>query len=736
MGMMRTSRWGRVCLGLVFCLGLTGLARAEDGPKVQEVRLGFGREPMFRRGTWTPVWVDVVGGRAPSVSTLELSAPDDDGVPVRQRYRVHLNPGQRKTVAGSVRPGLPDAEVRARLLDKDGLATGRATVLRPKQTLDPSTLLVLTEGKVSGAKLLPSVAKFREAGGSSPELAVKPLQGRWPETWYGYDSVEALVLETSDPETLGPLSGKAGEALKTWVRHGGHLVVALGPGPGQAQSVELLGEMLPAKPAGEVRLTDLGALESFAGSGQTATGHPLKPPMTVTKLEDWQERGGVPLASDLATPLVVRGSYGLGKVTLAGIDVAAKPFSGWKDEKFFWDKVLSIPGHAASDSSVSGGRGALIEAGPSDLSARLHRSLETFPGVEPVPFGWVAFFVFLYIILIGPLDYLFLRKVAGRMELTWVTFPLMVAVVSAVAYAGAYAVKGRSLRANKVDALDYDQTTGSVRGSTWLTVFSPQNRDYDVSIQPLGPALDEKQPADPGPHGLVLSWFGSPDPALAGLGRISLGGSGYLYAPEGQLRAVEGVRVPIWSTRGFSARWVAQASGPVLEADITPVGGDRVAGSVRNLLDVPLKNAQLYYGRNVYDLGTVRPRGIARIDPTRTEAMTRYLGRLAGSFDPRKTSGRSAREAAEEALSARAGLVRAAMFHDAMGSRAAQNPSRPLRPLDLSDQVRELHRPMFVAEAQAPAAVLKLDGGKTEADVSQTTVLRVVLSVGETAANP
>ncbi len=518
------------------------------------------------------------------------------------------------------------------------------------------------------------------------------------------------------------------------MKQGGHLVVALGEGKGQARALELLGEMLPAKPGGSVRLTDLGSVESFAGSGQTTSGHPLTPPMTVTKLEGWDERGGVPLASALATPLVVRGPYGLGRVTVLGIDVASEPFSGWKDEKFFWDKVLDIPGQTSGLSGLSGTGGALIESGPSDLSARLHRALEAFPDVKLVPFGWVAFFIFVYILLIGPLDYLFLRKVVKRMELTWVTFPLMVIGVSALAYAGAYAVKGNTLRVNKVDALDYDQTSGEVRGSTWLTVFSPQNRDYDVAVTALGPDLNEKAPVSLGAGALALSWFGSPDPALGGVGRISLAGSGYHYAPEGEVKAVEGVRIPIWSTRSFSARWVDRASAPVLEADIEAVGGDRVAGSVRNLLGVTLKNAQLYYGRNVYDLGTIRPRGIARIDPTRTEAMTRYLGRLASSFDTQRAPtafDESAKEIVDESLSARAGLVRAAMFHDAMGSRASENPSRPLRALDLSSQVSELHRPMLVAEVEAPAAVLKLDGGKTEAEVSQTTVLRVVLPMGE-----
>ena len=64
--------------------------------------------------------------------------------------------------------------------------------------------------------------------------------------------------------------------------------------------------------------------------------------------------------------------------------------------------------------------------GVSDLSTILRTALEQFPGVKLIPFGWVAFFIFLYILLIGPGDYFFLKKVLKRMELTWITFPTIV----------------------------------------------------------------------------------------------------------------------------------------------------------------------------------------------------------------------------------------------------------------------------------------------------------------------
>ena len=92
-----------------------------------------------------------------------------------------------------------------------------------------------------------------------------------------------------------------------------------------------------------------------------------------------------------------------------------------------------------------------------------------------VSFGSVAFLIALYILLIGPLEYYFLKRVFGRLELTWLTFPLIAATVCIAAFLSASAMKGRDIRINKVDVVDVvaEPGNGRVYGSTWFTLFSP-----------------------------------------------------------------------------------------------------------------------------------------------------------------------------------------------------------------------------------------------------------------------
>src|SRR5213078_1731380 len=117
----------------------------------------------------------------------------------------------------------------------------------------------------------------------------------------------------------------------------------------------------------------------------------------------------------------------------------------------------------------------------------LVQTLEQFEGVPVISFGWVALFILLYILVVGPLDYFILKKVVKRLELTWVTFPTVVLVVSAAAYFTAYYLKGSELRINKVDVVDVvaelDPETRVARGTqaagtTWFTLFSPRIQSY------------------------------------------------------------------------------------------------------------------------------------------------------------------------------------------------------------------------------------------------------------------
>ena len=721
-------------------------ARQDEAPvTIENIRVGLSEDPddaSYKLGTWTPVRIDLQGGPQPFSGMLRLTVPDDGGVPSTVVRRVEVPARAGASFLCYARPGDSYAPFQVEVLDDRQRRRDRASE-DSAEWLDPEHLVIAVAGNPGGVDLLPAMSEFQiENALQATRLRVSRLRipEGIPDRWYGYDAVEALVLDLNDPDALAAFQDFRNLPLKRWVRNGGHLVLAGGFDRWQVVEDEdsVLRDLLPALPSGRTETADLGAIESFTGSNTPITT--AERAVSVTTFEPIPERGAQILLDDRSVggPLIVRGHYGLGRVTVVGLSVDQRPFVDWPDRDDFWVEVLDLAGRPPTEAASTG---AFYNEEVRDLSSLLHRSMEQFEGVRLVPFGWVAFFVFLYILLIGPGDYFFLKKVVGRMELTWITFPLIVAVVSGLAYAAAYAVKGTDLRINRVDVVDVDQSFGDgerflCRGSSFATLFSPRNRDYTIAALPLPLDADPSATADsPDPSRVdetLMTWFGTAEPRFGGMGRsggMPLTASGYSYQSFGDERSSEppermvGVRVPIWTTKALVGTWFDDAPR-VVEAELRDLGANRLSGTLTNRLNRPLNGVVIAFGGDVYllDDRPIAPGETVRVDSAANRNLNGYLedldkdvGRL-GVFRPDVEAG-----------PLRSKVVRALSFARAGRRRGALKANIVLDDLDLSSQL-DLGRPILLADLEGPASALLLDGAPAEAaKQSQTTVLRVLL---------
>jgi hypothetical protein len=711
----------------------------------------------FKIGTWTPVWVTLQGGAERFSGFMDVMVADDDGTPTAYRMAVEVGPNKSERFTAYVRPGAREPEISIRLVDSSGRRVGgavQATVMpQAPEALMPNENLILTLGRPQGVETMVDLPGFKVAAKTPYSGAVEEIvtaridtqNGSIPGRWYGYDAARAIVLDTNDREAMSALDALRGQSLVDWVKRGGHLVVAVGAN-WQIVKDSVLAPILPGLPNGQVPVASLEALDRFVGPSSSKQ---ITPPgsarVMVTKLEEVKERGGAVLSVTSNLPLVVRGAFGFGRVTLITLDVDQKPFSDWPDRSLFWARALDLKRPRADQSGVGPGMAAARFGGPygiSDLSSQLRAALEQFPGVKLIPFGWVAFFIFLYILLIGPGDYFFLKKVLKRMELTWITFPAIVLTVSLVAYYAAYVLKGNDLLVNKVDLVDIDQQSGIMRGNTWMSLFSPQNRDYNIRAIPLpmdrdAPALAEtaaaSEPARP-PAGteVVMSWFSVPEEQFGAMGsssrRFSFSGSGYSYQPVGGVESLEDVRIPIWSTKCITATWFAPAA-PIVESSLVPLGSDRLAGTITNRQSTPLEDAILAFGKDVYLLGALAPGASVNV----ALASNRNLAGHLSSKAPRYISDQPWNR--ESFKIDRSELLQAVMFHDSETRSDRSLGNGPLHGVDLSGQLA-LQRPMLVARIARPGARLVLDNAPSPPKIDQLTLVRIILPLQKSEGAP
>jgi len=296
---------------------------------------------------------------------------------------------------------------------------------------------------------------------------------------------------------------------------------------------------------------------------------------------------------DSKRPLLLQGSCGLGRVILVGFDLDQAPFTEWSTPQrwAFWDKLLSeILQRPVKDFSGA----ATQQRG--QLLTDLQRGLETFD-VPVIHFGWVTLFILVYILIVGPLDYFVLKKVFKRLELTWITFPTLVILISVLAYTIAYRAKGDGLRINKIDLVEYDLSNVQAYGRSWFSVFSPRIQKYTLGQEPVAPEWSavpaRNQPAG---EGTMLATLAIPTD-FQRVGAHGLFPQPYAYAED-----AEGVRdlpIPVWATRTFTTSWHAplDPDRPAIAADLSRsrLGQHLPSGTITNNLPVELQGVTLFY---------------------------------------------------------------------------------------------------------------------------------------------
>ena len=691
---------------------------------------------VLRIGQFNPIRVDLKNGPTAFSGSLQILTDDPDGIETVFETKIQLGPGQLSTYNSLINPGQMMPRILARVVDENGRSTGVAKEfpLDGVNVIEAAVRTVGVIGPASGVDQLPMVSgltSINQNGQKNLEI-LSLTASRLPARVEGLESLDSIVLDTSNPEVLNTIDTGRASALKAWVADGGHLVI-VAAGQRQALLDSSLKDLLPAIPSGSTRAFDLGAIESLVGSRNPIVG--TGKAITVTKFERISERAGMVVDTASSSPILVRGVHGFGRVTLVGVDVHDGPFAAWKDRTLFWAKALELKrkltdtADAATNDPLSKG-GSFYQNSAGDMAALVRSSIDQFKGIKVVGFGLVVSLILGYLVAIGPGDYLLVKYGIKKPELTWLTFPLIVIAITTGTYLLTYRMKGQDLRINKIDVLDIDYVGKSSRGWSVASIFSPINADYDASFAPATAKSAEKPIVSEAPALISdiiyqsTSWFDSPDDALGGTGRpstLNLSTARYRYAGLNGVQKLEALRIPIWSTKSLEGRWMApgQAISPV-RPDLTRTGTDRVTGRLTNLLDEPLEEAILVYQSQVYDLGSIAPGASVVINPTRTQNLTGYLDRF--SVNELKNTGAGWSERA------RLKLPRLMMFHESGPASLRALTNGPMSRLDLSGLLA-LNRPMLVARVKRPGSQLVLTGvrGLENARIDQTTLVRCLL---------
>jgi hypothetical protein len=669
---MRHAPW--ILLTLVSLFLAVAPADAQQARRVKldkgRVQVGFpnvsAADSGFKPGLWVPVLVKFVEDEDGDIrlpvavdgsirGEIFVECADNDGVfnVYSQKFTIGPNESMQILTYVKVASTGPDLKITIKA-DGQTFPVSSTSYL----ALDVGQHLYLTLGD-NPVDFYEALVRMNRAGGNfnfqpgmpPPQVdpAAKETKPRFavyetnalnlPTLWFGYNAVDLAILVTTNEKFVDRLiserqSSPQLQALAEWVRRGGRLVVSVAPSNRDkvqrllaspawqpALPVVLAADSKTFKPADLNQLMqwsgqvgELPPKNDKAGKALDRQAVRLLAPLTVRPECYELDRE----AKD-QVPLIVHFPHGLGRITVLAFDVKDPFMTEWNGRFKFWEQVVTslAPKSAAGANQFNQFGGQVQTTG--DTTSRLYQELEKFD-TPAISFGWVVLFIFIYILVVGPIDYIILKLLFKRLELTWLTFPAVVITVSLLAYFTAYAIKGKDLKVNKIDLVDIDLRSalneefqpagGRAFGTTWFTILSPRIENYTIGLEPVLYQWQPDSAAPAQPIEPTMSWLGRPEGGgmgASGRGRSpGLFSRTYSYAPNAT--GLRGVPIPVWTTKSFTASWETGLDRQKLplEAKLTyqPGFGQGFSlnGTIKSNLPFDLLEVVLIYEAQRYNL--------------------------------------------------------------------------------------------------------------------------------------
>lgn len=526
----------------------------------------------FKYGEWLPVLVELENQGRDLEAEVRVQVNSSQGV-IAFSVPVSLPSGSRKLVPVFVLPNNFSRELNI-LLNSQG-----KTILAEKVTVRPQPNISYLIGLIAPERgALALLSGISLPGQERPKIVADVPLEQIPERAEALNSFDLLVINNVDTSKLTP---EQAEALAGWVGQGGRLVIG-GGATAQTTVAGLPDALLPLDVQGtvEVGKETLAGLAEFAGS----TPNLLSGPFIAARgtLAD----DAVVLAGDKDFPIVLERGYGSGQIDFVTFDLSTVPFNGWPGTQDFWE-ILVSPGAAYPENM------------PFDVSPRQYRAnsltyaLSNIPSLDLPSVQGLSILLGVYILIVGPANYLFLRW-RKRLHLAWMTIPALTALFAGAAFGIGYGMRGNDLVLNKI-AIVETRADGAASVTSYMGLFSPRQQSYAVDVYGEG-LIRPMMGYDMGP-------WGSGVPSATG---------GEMVFYQGQPARVQGLTVNQWAMQSFMAEGVWQDFGGITGELV--LENDTLVGKVRNETGQTLTDVVLAVRSRFVRLGDLKAGEEAVVD--------------------------------------------------------------------------------------------------------------------------
>ncbi len=574
-----TSRSRRLPAGIGLAFLVAALALPATAGAVQaatnplSIKVEFGYHNAIRLGQWMPVTIDLTNDGPAVDGTLEVQVafsaqPGMYGIsgPAVYDTPISLAAGAAKHVRTYLVQDNPGSTINVRIVQD------RRVVLS-QDAPNPITATVLIGVASDRPRAFDDFAAVHPGGISATvvHLGLEDIA----------DSAVVLrgfnILAVDDFATDSLTAGQRA-AIADYVQNGGSLFV----GTGASWRKTLAGlpaGILPMQISGSTTLASSPALGGLSGV-EVATGTLI---------------GGHAWLSEGDRPLLAERTVGSGSVTMATFDWNQEPIAGWGGTGPLLRQSLVRTVYAnQSDQFSTMGKGMPFGsqgASVSQRSAALTAALGNMPALDLPSLALIGALLFIYVLLVGPVNYLVLRSIHRR-ALAWITVPLIAIVAAGGAYGAGVFNKGQSAQTNQVSVLHLQPGWDHAYQETYAGVLVPTRGDYVVNI------AGNRQLISP-----ISANSGQPFPnSSRNAIRVNVGSD-----------AIALPAMTAFTLRGFAVEGLTAA--PHLTASLQLVNGT-LTGTIHNLSSITFTDEVVIAGDSYQKLDSLGPGASAAVSLT------------------------------------------------------------------------------------------------------------------------
>jgi hypothetical protein len=592
----RTSRPARALLalavGALLLLGLPwpgGPVTVDAAGEVPTMAARALLQGHVRQGAWFAIAVDLENAGPTVNGELRVGGGADS----RTRFGtpVELATGSRKTYLLYAQPPTFGGTMKVQLVSGDRVVSEAKVAIALHDGMQ-SVVGVMSENP---AKLVSELRLLPGQSGAAPAIAAL-APADLPERIQAWSALDRLVWQDVDAASLTPAQLAC---LRGWLAAGGRLVIV----GGTAGADSLTGfpdELLPFRPDAILDI-DPSVLRPVLGGVPTGA-------VTLTSYAGDAGAGHV-LATSGDRVIAAERKIGSGSVTLLGFD----PTTSWLADGDDWDTPLwrkLLPPRTA---------GGLTLADDSSIV----QAVTNLPSLALPPIGGLLVLLFGYIVLVGPVTYLVLKRI-DRREWAWVTVPALIAVFTVGSFGIGALMRGSDTIVHEVGIVRGAPGTAAATIQSYLGIFSPSRTTYQVKV--AGDALLSAP--------INGDVFGT-------------GTSTALDILQGDPSRVRDLAVGFGSIRTIRAE--ATAEGPEISADLRLVEG-RLQGTLTNRSDTALEAAALVVGSSAMRLDDIAPGATVKVDFAVATAPLNWNSLSERIFGPMNWDGSSLDEAGQRML--------------------------------------------------------------------------------------